>query len=198
MNPSERLLRQFRDLVTVRLERINRALMELEAGASAEAGRGALRELHGLKGEARMMGFDDINVLVHEMEELVRCTEPRRYSLSADSTDALLSAADVVLLLSGAQPSTEVSPEVGRLVVWLQACTRAEADGPSMGAGSSEVVGQEPAVSRRVDAGESLAALARAAAVASELATGNPAPAVVEDKGTGVPRGTLVQGAGMG
>ncbi|MCP3169491.1 response regulator [Myxococcus qinghaiensis] len=198
MNPSERLLRQFRDLVTVRLERINRALMELEAGASAEAGRGALRELHGLKGEARMMGFDDINVLVHEMEELVRCTEPRRYALSADSTDALLSAADVVLLLSGAQPSTEVSPEVGRLVVWLQACTRAEAEGPETRAGLSEAVGQESMVSRRVDAGESLAALARATAVASELAAGTPALVAAEDKGAGGTRGTLVQGAGMG
>lgn len=198
MNPSERLLRQFRDLVTVRLERINRALMELEAGASAEAGRGALRELHGLKGEARMMGFDDINVLVHEMEELVRCAEPRRYALSEDSTDALLSAADVVLLLSGAQPSTEVSPEVGRLVVWLQACTRAEAEGTSTGAGPSEVVGQEPSESRRVEAGESLAALARATAVASEAASGSSTPAGAEDKGAGASRGSLVQGAGMG
>ncbi|MCE9667974.1 response regulator [Myxococcus stipitatus] len=127
MNPSERLLRQFRDLVTVRLERINRALMELEVGANVEAGRGALRELHGLKGEARMMGFDDINALVHEMEELVRCTEPRRYALSPDSTDALLSAADAVLVLSAAPPAPRSSPEVGRLVGWLQVCIRAEA-----------------------------------------------------------------------
>ncbi|AKF82846.1 chemotaxis protein CheY [Myxococcus fulvus 124B02] len=161
MNPSERLLRQFRDLVTVRLERINRALMELEAGASPDAGRGALRELHGLKGEARMMGFDDINVLVHEMEELVRCVEPRRYALSADSADALLSAADAVLLLSGAQPGAASSPEVARLVGWLQACTRAETrDGPTgEGAGSSS--------NARVDGAESLARAVAAASVPS-------------------------------
>ncbi|MFP2903731.1 Hpt domain-containing protein [Pyxidicoccus sp. 3LFB2] len=128
MNPSDRLLKQFRDLVTVRLERINRSLMELEAGASAEAGRGVLRELHGLKGEARMMGFDDINVLVHEMEELVRCTESHRYSLSAPSADALLLAADAVLLLSGALPSSEAPPQVDKLVGSLRACIRAEAD----------------------------------------------------------------------
>ena len=35
-----------------RLERINRRIVELEAGASLEAGRTVLRELHGLKGEA--------------------------------------------------------------------------------------------------------------------------------------------------
>ena len=56
--------------------KITRTLMELEAGPDPEAGQGALRELHGLKGEARMMGFADINTLVHEMEELVRSTEP--------------------------------------------------------------------------------------------------------------------------
>lgn len=128
MNPSDRLLKQFRDLVTVRLERINRALMELEAGANPEAGRGVLRELHGLKGEARMMGFDDINALVHEMEELVRCTEPQRYSLSPASADALLLAADAVLLLSGALPSADPPPRVDTLVVSLQACIRSESD----------------------------------------------------------------------
>lgn len=201
MNPSERLLRQFRDLVTVRLERINRALMELEAGASVEAGRGALRELHGLKGEARMMGFDDINVLVHEMEELVRCTEPRRYALSADSTDALLSAADVVLVLSGAQPSAEASPEVGRLVVWLQTCTRAEAEGlPAVGS-PTEAARQESSVSRRVDAGESLAALARAAAVASESSSASSFPGGAEGKGVATPgatRDTSSPSTGMG
>ncbi|MFP2958879.1 response regulator [Myxococcus sp. 1LA] len=127
MNPSERLLRQFRDLVTVRLERITRSLMELESGASAEAGRGVLRELHGLKGEARMMGFDDINVLVHEMEELVRCTEPLRYALSPASTDALLTTADAVLVFSGTQTAEEPPPAVERLVAWLQECIRSEA-----------------------------------------------------------------------
>ncbi|MCP3057612.1 response regulator [Myxococcus sp. K38C18041901] len=167
MNPSERLLRQFRDLVTVRLERINRALMELEAGASPDAGRGALRELHGLKGEARMMGFDDINVLVHEMEELVRCVEPRRYALSADSADALLSAADAVLLLSGAQPGAASSPEVVRLVGWLQACTRAETrDAPTgAGAGSPSSV--------RIDGAESLA---RSAGGVGDFGGAAPAP----------------------
>ncbi|NOJ81203.1 hybrid sensor histidine kinase/response regulator, partial [Myxococcus xanthus] len=126
MTPSERLLRQFRDLVTVRLERITRSLMELESGASAEAGRGVLRELHGLKGEARMMGFDDVNALVHEMEELVRSTEPLRYALSPASTDALLTTVDAVLVFSGTQAADEPPLAVERLVAWLQECVRSE------------------------------------------------------------------------
>lgn len=180
MNPSERLLRQFRDLVTVRLERINRALMELEAGANVESGRGALRELHGLKGEARMMGFDDINSLVHEMEELVRCAEPQRYLLSADSTDALLSAADAVLLLSSAPPSSGTSPEVERLVGWLQACIRAEAERLPPGAVSSEA--SAASASRAREVGEPSAALARAASVGGEAQTGGAPSGGVEAK----------------
>ncbi|RKG58154.1 hybrid sensor histidine kinase/response regulator [Corallococcus sp. AB011P] len=120
MNPSERLLKQFRDLVTVRLERINRSLMELESGGNLEAGQRVLRELHGLKGEARMMGFSEINTLAHEMEELVRCAEPQRYRLSSESTDALLATADTVLALSGALQAGEPLLAVETLVATLQ------------------------------------------------------------------------------
>ncbi|RKG88950.1 response regulator [Corallococcus terminator] len=130
MNPSERLLKQFRDLVTVRLERINRSLMELEAGGSLEAGQRVLRELHGLKGEARMMGFDEINTLVHQMEELVRCAEPHRYRLSSESTDALLTTADTVLALSGALQAGEPPLSVETLVATLQQRTTVEAARP--------------------------------------------------------------------
>jgi two-component system, chemotaxis family, sensor kinase CheA len=125
VTPRERLLKQFRDLVGVRLERINRAIVELESGGNVETGRKALRELHGLKGEARMMGFDSINVLVHEMEELVRSIEPAQYALSHDSADALLKSADAVTILSGAVASDD-APEVEKLVGWLRERTRSE------------------------------------------------------------------------
>lgn len=125
MTPRDRLLKQFRDLVGVRLERINRSIVELESGGNVETGRKALRELHGLKGEARMMGFDSINVLVHEMEELVKSNEPVSYSLSHDSADALLKSADAVTILSGLVASDD-APEVEKLVTWLRERTKSE------------------------------------------------------------------------
>jgi two-component system chemotaxis sensor kinase CheA len=125
VTPRDRLLKQFRDLVGVRLDRINRAIVELEAGGNVETGRKALRELHGLKGEARMMGFDSINVLVHEMEELVRSIETAQYALSHDSADALLKSADAVTILSGVVASDD-APEVEKLVAWLRERTRLE------------------------------------------------------------------------
>jgi two-component system sensor histidine kinase and response regulator WspE len=125
VTPRDRLLKQFRDLVGVRLERINRSIVELESGGSVEMGRKALRELHGLKGEARMMGFDSINVLVHEMEELVKSSEPAQYQLTHDSADALLKSADAVTILSGLVASDD-APEVEKLVAWLRDRTRLE------------------------------------------------------------------------
>ena len=126
MTPRDRLLKQFRDLVGVRLERINRAIVELESGGNVETGRKALRELHGLKGEARMMGFDSINVLVHEMEELVRSIEIAQYApVRTSSADALLKSADAVTVLSGLVASDD-APEVEKLVAWLRERTRVE------------------------------------------------------------------------
>lgn len=127
MNESarEKLLKQFRELVNERLERITKNVMSLEGAGNAESGRSALRDLHGLKGEARMMGFADINGLVHEMEELVRSTEPAGFKLTDGSIDALLVAADGVGILSGAIPGTP--PEVSRLSEWLKQRIEAEA-----------------------------------------------------------------------
>lgn len=132
----DRLLGQFRELVTERLGRINRALMTLEAGADDESGKQTLRELHGLKGEARMMGFAEVNALVHEMEELVRSAQGRGYALAGSSVDALLVVSDAVGVLAGSVEGEP--PEVERLLTWLKQATEAElALGPPPGSGSS-------------------------------------------------------------
>jgi two-component system sensor histidine kinase and response regulator WspE len=127
LSAREKLLKQFRELVAVRMERINRNIMELESGGSMESGRSVLRELHGLKGEARMMGFDDINSLVHEMEELVRASERTGHSLSSGSTDVLLLASDAVMLLAGVVSPQQKLPEVEKLARWLRERVRVEA-----------------------------------------------------------------------
>lgn len=134
----EKLLKQFRDLVGERLGRVGKYVMDLEAGANPEASKGALRDLHGLKGEARMMGFSDINRIVHEMEELVRAAAP--VGLSGGSTDALLVASDAVMALSGAisegqsEAGSTPPPEVEQLLGWLQQRTQAELLRASSGA----------------------------------------------------------------
>lgn len=127
----ERLLKQFRDLVGERIDKITKSLMELEGGPNSDAGKAALRELHGLKGEARMMGFAEVNTVVHEMEELVRSTQGNGFALSGGSTDALLVAADAVMVLSGAAGAGGTPPEVQKIVEWLKARTHAETGVPA-------------------------------------------------------------------
>ncbi|WP_225410474.1 response regulator [Stigmatella hybrida] len=123
--PRDRLLKKFRDLVEERLGRISAFILTLESGGDVETGRKVLRDLHGLKGEARMMGFDRINTLVHEMEELVRAIEPAQYAFSHESADALLKSSDAVIALSGMLASDN-SPEVAKLVAVLRERTRIE------------------------------------------------------------------------
>lgn len=133
----DKLLAQFRELVTERLARVSKSLMALEAGADVEAGKAALRELHGLKGEARMMGFGEINALVHEMEELVRATHGIGYALSGGSVDALLVVADAVAVLSGATRGD--APDVPKLLEWLRGATAAERQRGGEGTGQLPV-----------------------------------------------------------
>ncbi|MBL8953877.1 MAG: response regulator [Myxococcaceae bacterium] len=120
----DKLLGQFRELVIERLEKIGKNVMKLEGAPDPEAGKAALRELHGLKGEARMMGFADVNTLVHEMEELVRAPERAGYALQPQSTDALLVASDAVTVMSGAGQGAAV--DLPRLLEWLKQRTEAE------------------------------------------------------------------------
>lgn len=125
-SPREKLLKQFRELAGERLKKIARQLVDLEAGPNPEAGKSALRELHGLKGEARMMGFSELSRLVHEMEEVVRSAEVRGFALTGGSTDALLSASDAVSALSLATPQSGAPPEVEKLLSWLKSRSEAE------------------------------------------------------------------------
>lgn len=142
----ERLLAQFRELVVERLSRISRALMTLEAGADEEAGKQVLRELHGLKGEARMMGFAEINAVVHAMEDLVRAAQGRAFGLQATSVDALLAASDAVSVLSGA--TTADKPDSAQLVQWLEQCVAAEGGGPPAPSAPRVVVEPPPSAPR--------------------------------------------------
>ncbi len=71
-----------------------------------------------------MMGFADMNALVHEMEELVRVVEPLGFALGPGSVDALLVASDALCVLSGATAGE--SPDVKRLMEWVKTTTQRE------------------------------------------------------------------------
>ncbi|HTN51549.1 MAG TPA: ATP-binding protein [Anaeromyxobacter sp.] len=90
----QKLLPRFRETTADRVEKISAALLELERGsATAELREELARELHTLKGEARMMGFVGISSVVHATEDLLRALPSR----PGAGVDALLSACDAIL-----------------------------------------------------------------------------------------------------
>src|SRR5512134_1610921 len=91
----QKLLPRFRETTADRVEKISGVLLELERGAADADGRQELaRELHTLKGEARMMGFVGISTVVHAAEDLLKVVGP---DAPAERLDTLLRACDAIV-----------------------------------------------------------------------------------------------------
>ena len=91
----QKLLPRFRETTADRVEKISSALLELERGAGTQdVVQELARELHTLKGEARMMGFVGISAVVHAAEDLLKVLVPES---PGDRLDALLKACDGIV-----------------------------------------------------------------------------------------------------
>jgi len=91
----QKLLPRFRETTADRVEKISNALLELErGGATPEVSEELARELHTLKGEARMMGFVGISSVVHAAEDLLKALPAEQ---GGERLDALLKACDAIL-----------------------------------------------------------------------------------------------------
>lgn len=90
----QKLLPRFRDTTTDRVEKISSVLLAIERGSADADGRQELaRELHTLKGEARMMGFVGISTVVHAMEDLLKSVSE---AAGGEPLEALLKACDAI------------------------------------------------------------------------------------------------------
>jgi two-component system chemotaxis sensor kinase CheA len=89
----QKLLPRFRETTLDRVEKISGALLALERGdARKELAEELARELHTLKGEARMMGFVGLSSVVHAAEDLLKVLPAR----PGERVDALLKACDAI------------------------------------------------------------------------------------------------------
>ena len=193
----QKLLPRFRETTADRMERISSALLSLERGASgAETKEELARELHTLKGEARMMGFAGISSVVHAAEDLLRSWPG---TISGEPVEAMLRACDAIVPLldaplDGGEGAREVAERLRALILSApKAPAGAGAPGPA-GEGQAprkehplrraddpraEIRGDRPAASIRVDvdrldeiaalAGDVLVEGARAIGRAKEL-----------------------------
>src|SRR5690554_3843028 len=91
------LIEKFRSVALERLERMNALLVNLERTPDdPEAVGEILREIHTLKGEAKMMGFADVNLVAHQTEHLLldeptgaHITQPERVELIFEGLDLM-------------------------------------------------------------------------------------------------------------
>ncbi|HET6923413.1 MAG TPA: Hpt domain-containing protein, partial [Anaeromyxobacteraceae bacterium] len=89
----QKLLGKFREVTQDRVEKLSASLLALERGGGEEAKAEIARELHTLKGEARMMGFTGLSQVVHAAEDLLKVLPAEK---PGDRLDALLKACDAI------------------------------------------------------------------------------------------------------
>lgn len=75
----EGLLTKFRERSVERLGRIETSWYSVVATRESELGVEIEREVHTLKGDARLLGFHDVSMLCHKLEDLLRFARSRDY-----------------------------------------------------------------------------------------------------------------------
>ncbi len=111
------LLKKFQEVTADRLQKIQLGVIDLEKPTAAAAADEVARELHTMKGEARMLGLAAIGQLAHAAEDVLKASREGKTPTSA-ATDLLLRACDAIadLLedLPAAQGGTPASQEMAK------------------------------------------------------------------------------------
>lgn len=116
------------------LEGLARELVRVEKEHSREAVDAMFRHAHSVKGMAASMGFEQIAVLAHRVEDLADRLRAHPEAVTADATDVLLAATDhlqaMVKAAGAGVPWPDAQPLIQRLGDRLQALT-GQAPGPT-------------------------------------------------------------------
>ncbi|MFE8598081.1 response regulator [Archangium violaceum] len=114
------LLSKFQEISADRLQKIQLGILDLEKPTADQAADEVARELHTMKGEARMLGLAAIGQLAHAAEDVLRAERDGRAATEV-ATDLLLRACDTISDLledtEGAQSGTPASQEMVEALV---------------------------------------------------------------------------------
>jgi two-component system, chemotaxis family, sensor kinase CheA len=88
-------LKKFQEDSADRLQKIQLGILELEKSSAGEAAEQLARELHTMKGEARILGLNGIGQVAHAAEDVLKSAREEKTATAA-ATDLLLRACDVV------------------------------------------------------------------------------------------------------
>lgn len=75
------LVQQFRTVAIERIERVEAAWSQVLKGLDDEAASVVHREIHTLKAESRVVGFADVNLVCHRLEDLLDTARSRGYAV---------------------------------------------------------------------------------------------------------------------
>ena len=127
------LVAQFRTVALARLDRIEAAWQTVLVSVDDVVASVVHREVHTLKGESQMMGFSDVHMVCHRLEDLLELARARGYSIDDDFdltvNMALRFMAMLVRKKVGAQLSGIDLPGFVRQIDHILAETRAEQSG---------------------------------------------------------------------
>ena len=109
------LLAKFQEVSADRLQKIQLGVLDLEKPTADQAADEVARELHTMKGEARMLGLAAIGQIAHAAEDVLRAERDGRAATEV-ATDLMLRACDIISDLledtEGAQSGTPASQEM--------------------------------------------------------------------------------------
>ena len=124
----EQFLGIFRDEAEEHIEQLNLGLLALENNpGDPEIIRDIARSAHTLKGSSKLMGFDDINVVAHQMEDLLIAARDEGMHLERAALNLLFEGLDVISTLVDAAVAGETSDiEIDALCRRLEQALHAE------------------------------------------------------------------------
>jgi len=131
----QQLLGKFREVTADRVEKISTGLLALERGGGGEALQEIARELHTLKGEARMMGFIGLSQVVHAAEDLLKALPP---GTPGARLEALLDACDAIPPLLDAPAEGGAASELAERLRELIATENPSDSSPRKASGGRE------------------------------------------------------------
>ncbi|HEX8441349.1 Hpt domain-containing protein, partial [Archangium sp.] len=89
------LLQKFQEVSADRLQKIQLGVLDLEKPTADQAADEVARELHTMKGEARMLGLAAIGQVAHAAEDVLRAERDGKAATEV-ATDLLLRACDII------------------------------------------------------------------------------------------------------
>lgn len=104
------LVEKFRSVALDRVEKMNTLLVDIEQNGADSVIDELQREIHTLKGEAKMMGFADVNLVSHLTEHLILDASGRDFDVEAMFTETMYEGLDILRALLTKSPAGASAP----------------------------------------------------------------------------------------